>query len=96
MITITEAIQALEPLAQVIAFPEATYDDVIWHSSPLPKADVEAMQVTLEAQAPAKAEIKRIEQSVTPRRMREAITSDEGKAWVALVEEKIKVERNKL
>tara|TARA_Y100001951_G_C11059883_1_gene140220 strand:+ start:147 stop:437 length:291 start_codon:yes stop_codon:yes gene_type:complete len=96
MITITEAIQAIDPFAQVIAFPEATYDDVVWHSSPLPKADVEAMQVTLEAQAPAKAEIKRIEQSVTPRRMREAITSDEGKAWVANIEDKIESERAKL
>ena len=44
----------------------------------------------------AQGEINRLEGTVTPRRVRDALASDEGKAWVALVEEKIKVERNKL
>ena len=44
----------------------------------------------------AQGEITRLEGTVTARRMRDALASDDGKEWVALVEEKIKVERNKL
>ena len=44
----------------------------------------------------AQNEIDRLEGTVTARRMRDALASDEGKVWVALVEEKIKVERAKL
>jgi len=44
----------------------------------------------------AQGEINRLEGMVTPRRMRDALASDEGKAWVANVEAKIKVERDKL
>ena len=44
----------------------------------------------------AQNEINRLEGTVTARRMREALASDEGKAWVANVEDEIKVERAKL
>jgi hypothetical protein len=44
----------------------------------------------------AQNEINRLEGTVTARRMREALASDDGKAWIAVVEEKIKVERAKL
>jgi hypothetical protein len=44
----------------------------------------------------AQEEIARLESTVTPRRLRDAIASDEGKAWVAAVELKIKTERDKL
>ena len=44
----------------------------------------------------AQNEINRLEGTVTARRMREALASDEGKAWVANVEDKIKSERAKL
>ena len=44
----------------------------------------------------AQNEIDRLEGTVTARRMRDALASDEGKVWVALVEEKIKNERAKL
>jgi hypothetical protein len=41
-------------------------------------------------------EIRRLEGMVTARRIRDAMVSDEGKAWVANIEDKIKVERDKL
>ena len=44
----------------------------------------------------AQGEINRLEGMVTPRRMRDALASDEGKEFVTDIEEKIKVERAKL
>jgi len=44
----------------------------------------------------AQNEIRRLEGTVTARRMRDALASDDGKAWVVLVEDKIKSERAKL
>ena len=44
----------------------------------------------------ARGEINRLEETVTARRIRDALISDEGKAWIADIEEKIKVERAKL
>ena len=44
----------------------------------------------------AQVEIERLEGTVTARRRRDAVASDEGKAWIANVEEKIQVERDKL
>ena len=44
----------------------------------------------------AQGEINRLEETVTARRIRDALISDEGKAWIADIEEKIKVERAKL
>mgnify|MGYP003654555047 CR=1 FL=1 len=44
----------------------------------------------------AQGEITRLEGTVTARRIRDALASDEGKAWVVLVEDKIKSERSKL
>ncbi len=41
-------------------------------------------------------EIKNLEDSITNRRLRDALASDEGKAWVADVETLIAVEREKL
>jgi hypothetical protein len=66
--------------------------------------DVAAQTITYDSSAydaqkvkdDAQGEINRLEGTVTARRMRDALASDEGKVWVALVEEKIKVERAKL
>ena len=44
----------------------------------------------------AQVEITRLEKTVTARRMRDALASDEGKAWVVNVEDEIKIERAKL
>jgi len=44
----------------------------------------------------AKKEIAKLESTITPRRLRDALANDEGKAWVAAVEVKIKTERDKL
>jgi len=40
--------------------------------------------------------IKQLESTITPRRLRDALANDEGKAWVAAVEAKIETERGKL
>jgi len=44
----------------------------------------------------AMEEIKRLESTVTARRLRDALATDEGKTWVASVEALIAVERGKL
>lgn len=44
----------------------------------------------------AQAEIERLEFTVTPRRLRDSVLTDEGKAWLTDVEGKIAVERAKL
>jgi hypothetical protein len=44
----------------------------------------------------AMAEITRLEFTVTPRRMRDAVASVEGKTWLADIESKIAIERVKL
>jgi hypothetical protein len=41
-------------------------------------------------------EIEKLESSITPRRLRDALASDAGKSWVAAVEAKIATERGKL
>ena len=44
----------------------------------------------------ALAEISRLESTVTPRRIRDAVASVEGKTWLADIESKIAIERVKL
>ena len=44
----------------------------------------------------AMTEINRLENTVTPRRLRDALASDEGKTWVSDVEALIAVESTKL
>ena len=44
----------------------------------------------------ALAEIHRLEDTVTPRRLRDAVLTDEGKAWLTNVESLIAIERGKL
>ena len=44
----------------------------------------------------ARDEIERLENTITNRRLRDALASDEGKVWVAEVEVKIATERGKL
>jgi len=44
----------------------------------------------------AMEEILRLESTVTPRRMRDAIASVEGETWLADIESKIAIERVKL
>ena len=41
-------------------------------------------------------EIQRLENTITARRLRDALASDDGKTWVAAVETLITVERDKL
>ena len=66
------------------------------------QAEEDARDVEEKAEAEAKPhndalkEIKRLEGTVTARRLREALATDEGKAWVAAVETLIAVERGKL
>ena len=43
-----------------------------------------------------KREIARLESTITPRRLRDALANDAGKAWVANVEALIATERGKL
>jgi hypothetical protein len=40
--------------------------------------------------------IKELESTITNRRLREALATDEGKTWIAGVEDLIEVERGKL
>lgn len=66
--------------------------------------DVAAQTITYDSSAydaqkvkdDAQGEINRLEGTITARRIREVLVSDEGKAWIADIEEKIKVERAKL
>ena len=44
----------------------------------------------------ALTEIQRLESTITPRRLRDALANDAGKSWVAAVEAKIATERGKL
>ena len=44
----------------------------------------------------AEREIQRLEATITPRRIRDALSNDEGKEWVASVEALIATERAKL
>lgn len=77
------------------------------HASKDPRymtVDVAAKTVTYDSVAEAndtaievaQSEIARLESTITPRRLRDALANDEGKSWVAAVELKIKTERDKL
>ena len=44
----------------------------------------------------AQAEIQRLEATITPRRLRDALANDEGKKFITDVEALIKLERDKL
>ena len=58
--------------------------------------DASAIAVAAElANAPYR-EIERLEATITPRRLRDAIANDAGKSWVAAVEALIDTERGKL
>ena len=69
---------------------------------PFTQAEEDAQDAEEKALADGKparvalAEIVRLESTVTNRRLREALASDEGKTWVADVEELIAIERAKL
>ena len=49
-----------------------------------------------EATRNATVEIEKLEATITPRRLRDAIANDAGKSWVAAVEALIDTERGKL
>ena len=58
--------------------------------------DASVIAVAAElANAPYR-EIDRLESTITPRRLRDALVNDAGKSWVAAVEAKIATERGKL
>jgi len=74
---------------------EVTFDD----TSPVPAKTVDELIASADNYVGKKIilqKIKELEDSVTPRRLRDALANDEGKAWVAAVELKIKTERDKL
>jgi len=57
----------------------------------------EAAQILADApKVAAQAEINRLEALETPRRLAEAVLSDEGKAWLTANRDKIATERGKL
>ena len=55
-----------------------------------------ATENSVTATRNAEREIQRLESTVTPRRLRDALASDEGKTWIADVEKLIAIERAKL
>ena len=58
--------------------------------------DASVIAVAAElAEAPLR-EIEKLEETITPRRLRDALANDAGKSWVAAVEAKIATERGKL
>jgi hypothetical protein len=60
------------------------------------ETDASVIAVAAElANAPYR-EIEKLESTITPRRLRDALASDAGKSWVAAVEAKISTERGKL
>ena len=69
---------------------------------PFTQAEEDAQDVQEKAWADgasvrnARDEIERLENTITNRRLRDALASDEGKVWVAEVEAKIATERRKL
>ena len=73
---------------------------IVWDaSSPIPqKTEVEI--ITAHDNYIGKSsfldEIARLESTITPRRLRDALANDAGKSWVAAVEAKIATERGKL
>ena len=77
------------------------------HANKAPRymtVDVAAKTVTYDSAAEAndttiavaQSEIARLESTITARRLRDALASDEGKTWVADVEKLIAIERDKL
>ena len=71
--------------AEDVVVEEATEDEI--------KTMVEAARTEVEK---AQIEIKRLESTITPRRLRDALADDAGKEWVAAVEALIATERAKL
>ena len=55
-----------------------------------------ATETSVTAKRNAMAEIEKLESSITPRRLRDALANDVGKKWVADVEALIATERSKL
>ncbi len=53
-------------------------------------------QIADETKASTLHKIRELESTVTPRRLRDALASDEGKTWIADVEKLIAIERAKL
>jgi len=70
--------------------------------TPLTQAEEDARDIEEKAwadEAPkrnALKEIHRLEGTITPRRLRDSVLTDEGKAWLTDVEAKIATERGKL
>lgn len=70
-----------------------------WEFTPEQYAERAAAEAKHEAEKPrnqALAKIKKLEAEVTERRKREAILTDEGRAWLQAQEQKIQKEREKL
>jgi hypothetical protein len=70
------------PAYWVVSGTDLTHDSV-----------AEAVQVPKDA---AMVEINRLEAEITPRRVREATLTDDGKTWLAAQEALIQAERDKL
>jgi len=69
-----------------------------WTSSEIKPTDAEIASVddSKPTWIAAQEEIHRLEASITSRRLRDALASDEGKVWMDDVEKLIAVERGKL
>ena len=92
-----ESVKANYPKAFVVANPPAFGMDFATVNMDektfvFDNASYDAQQVKDDAQS----EIEKLEGSITKRRLLDAFASDEGKAWIAAIEEKIATERSKL
>ena len=90
------AVNSLRPGCQFIAKASGI---TRWDSTDLEQpseSDIQAEIKKLEVRGVVLDEIARLESTITPRRIRDALANDAGKKWVADVEALIATERGKL
>jgi hypothetical protein len=90
------AVKSLRPGCQFIAEASGI---TRWDSPDLEQpseSDIQAEIKKLEVRGVLLDEIARLESTITPRRLRDALANDAGKKWVADVEALIATERGKL
>jgi hypothetical protein len=75
-----------------------THQDALTLGDEIEELDLVAYKPDIKAEAleQALSEIQRLESQITPRRMREAVLTEEGATWLANQEALIATERNKL
>jgi hypothetical protein len=90
------AVNSLRPGCQFIAEASGI---TRWDSPDLEQpseSDIQDEIKKLEVSGVVLEEIAKLEATITPRRLRDAIANDAGKSWVAAVEALIDTERGKL